>query len=98
MSYDLFRGPDPRHYGQLKTYDEWWASVLAEKWLHDHITISKPVFVGRMPVRVDLQVEPFCGYSEDYKEFKGWKNPEFSIRFALGLIKPGPYRKTGGPR
>ena len=95
MSYDLYRGPTPQ---QLRTFDVAWAQMLSAAYAEDWWRKHPPVFVGRMPVRVDLQVEPFCGYSEDYKEFKGWKNPEFSIRFALGLIKPGPYRKTGGPR
>ena len=79
-SYDLFRGPDPRHYGRLKTFDEWWAGVLAEKWLHDHIVIGKPEFVGRMPQRVDLEVLPAGAVEQVSDAFRGWTGVQMTLR------------------
>lgn len=89
MSYDLFRGPDPRHYGNLRTYDEWWSEVLWEKWLHTHIVVSKPEFVGAMPVRVDLEVEPLRDKVERLG-FRAWENVGMTIRWVrpAALVVP----------
>lgn len=78
MAYDLYRGPTPG----LRTFDEWWQEVLGEKWRHDHITISKPVFVGQMPMRQDLLVIPLT--AESGEAFVGWETVGMVIRW----VKP----------
>ncbi len=77
MSYDLFRGPTPEH---IRTYDQWWADVLQEKWFHDHIKLSKPEFVGAMPVRVDEPVIPSVQWDKGL-DLRGWEHVGFSVRW-----------------
>lgn len=104
MSYELFRGPDPRHYGRLRTWDAILREAYADNWFFDHYTLEAPKFVGRMPVRQDLQVlaadvplgrSIFLGWENTgmtmvWVRPTRWGNLKWRIKKFLGLIPKRP--------
>ncbi len=76
--YGLYRGPSPEH---IRTYEEILDEAYFLNWLHDNVEIGPAEFVGRMPIREDLQVEPLPDGAVGVSGFfVGWENPEFTIR------------------
>jgi hypothetical protein len=77
-NYDLYRGPYPHH---LRTWGDVLNEAYWENWLHDHVKVGPKTFIGKMPVRQDVEIElPTIQWDKNL-DLSGWDHAGFTIHW-----------------